>query len=97
MHDEGNCNPRFIRPTLYRIPETADLLNKSKLILGAIVQPFAQLQSEDIPNAVPVVDFHEHGPIRCNRCRAYINPFVQFIVAGRRFVCNFCGFTNDGS
>lgn len=30
-----------------------------------------------------------------SRCKAYINPFVQFVDGGRRFVCNLCGFANE--
>ncbi|KAK7847496.1 protein transport protein sec24-like [Quercus suber] len=37
-----------------------------------------------------VVDFGEIGPVRCSRCKAYINPFMKFIDQGRRFICNFC-------
>lgn len=29
------------------------------------------------------------------RCKAYINPFVQFVDGGRRFMCNLCGFGNE--
>jgi protein transport protein SEC24 len=35
------------------------------------------------------------GPIRCSRCKAYINPFMRFVDQGRRFICNLCGFSND--
>lgn len=38
-----------------------------------------------------VVDFGEAGPVRCAECRAYMNPHMTFIEAGRRFVCCFCG------
>jgi hypothetical protein len=31
------------------------------------------------------------GPIRCSRCKAYINPFMRFIDQGKHFVCNLCG------
>lgn len=34
------------------------------------------------------------GPVRCYRCKAYINPHCTFIDGGRAFNCNFCGFTN---
>lgn len=38
-----------------------------------------------------MVDFGEGGPVRCSRCKAYINPFMKFIDQGRKFICNFCG------
>lgn len=34
------------------------------------------------------------GPLRCGRCRAYINPFMRFTDYGRKFTCNFCGNIN---
>jgi protein transport protein SEC24 len=27
---------------------------------------------------IPVVDYGEMGPVRCSRCKAYINVFVTF-------------------
>uniref|UniRef100_A0ACD5YJU3 Uncharacterized protein n=1 Tax=Avena sativa TaxID=4498 RepID=A0ACD5YJU3_AVESA len=35
------------------------------------------------------------GPIRCSRCKAYINPFMSFVDQGKIFICNLCGFSND--
>ncbi|KAB5568593.1 hypothetical protein DKX38_002386 [Salix brachista] len=46
-------------------------------------------------NPPPVVDFGESGPVRCSRCKGYINPFKKFIDHGRRFICNFCGFADE--
>ena len=37
------------------------------------------------------MDFGESGPVRCSRCKGYINPFMKFIDQGRRFICNLCG------
>ena len=36
----------------------------------------------------------EAGPLRCGRCKAYINPAFQFTENGRKCVCNFCQFPN---
>jgi hypothetical protein len=35
------------------------------------------------------------GPIRCTRCRAYINCFAKFGHNGRRWTCCFCGLGNE--
>ena len=43
---------------------------------------------------MPVIDLGGAGPIRCGRCRAYINPFFAFIDGGRSFQCNLCGMVN---
>ena len=30
------------------------------------------------------------GPLRCSKCKAYVNPFMQFHSYGKAFTCNFC-------
>ncbi|RXM29792.1 Protein transport protein Sec24C [Acipenser ruthenus] len=42
-----------------------------------------------------IVDHGETGPIRCNRCKAYMCPFMQFIEGGRRFQCGFCSCVTE--
>ncbi|XP_010140462.1 PREDICTED: protein transport protein Sec24C, partial [Buceros rhinoceros silvestris] len=42
-----------------------------------------------------LVDHGESGPIRCNRCKAYMCPFMQFIEGGRRFQCCFCSCVTE--
>ncbi|KAI8339059.1 hypothetical protein BC941DRAFT_350091 [Chlamydoabsidia padenii] len=91
--DQGNCNPRFMRSTLKEIPQTADLLRDTHLPFGLVVQPLAKLHQEDEP--VICAPTSEEGPVRCHRCKAYINPWCVFIDAGRKFTCNLCGFNND--
>ena len=43
-----------------------------------------------------MVDLGEIGPVRCNRCKAYMNPYMLFIDGGRRFQCCFCSCATDG-
>ena len=52
-------------------------------------QPLAQ--TPEVEGPVPVVDFGADGPVRCERCKAYVNPFFTFVEGGRSFVCNLCG------
>ncbi|PHT80461.1 hypothetical protein T459_18513 [Capsicum annuum] len=55
------------------------------------VRPFPALQIHcpalaDFPKSQRhflVVDFGESGPVRCSRCKGYINPFMKFIDQGR--------------
>ncbi|CAL8395578.1 unnamed protein product [Arctogadus glacialis] len=42
-----------------------------------------------------LVNHGETGPIRCNRCKAYMCPYMQFIDGGRRFQCAFCNCVNE--
>ncbi|KAL6854252.1 hypothetical protein ACP4OV_019155 [Aristida adscensionis] len=93
VKDTGNCNPRLMRCTMNQIPCTGDLLTTSGMPLALLVQPFALPHPSEEP--IQLVDFGEMGPIRCSRCKAYINPFMRFIDQGKHFICNLCGFSND--
>jgi protein transport protein SEC24 len=46
---------------------------------------------------VPLVNFGRTPIPRCRSCRAYINPFVQWLENGRRWRCNFCVLINDSA
>ncbi|XP_055954647.1 protein transport protein Sec24C [Patella vulgata] len=93
VQDQGNCSPRFMRSTMYNIPCTSDILKTSHIPFSLTVTPFAKLKPQE--SEPPLVDFGELGPVRCKRCKAYINPFMQFIDGGRRFQCVFCGCSTD--
>ncbi|KAK3120056.1 hypothetical protein QOZ80_9AG0680740 [Eleusine coracana subsp. coracana] len=93
VKDTGNCSPRLMRSTVYQIPCTGDLLTMSGMPLALMVQPFSLPHPSEEP--IQLVDFGEAGPIRCSRCKAYINPFMRFVDQGRHFICNLCGFSND--
>ncbi|ORX44709.1 hypothetical protein BCR36DRAFT_301198 [Piromyces finnis] len=90
--DDGNCSPRFMRLTSYNIPSSEDILNSSMLPLGLIIQPLAEVPPYEEP--IPLIDNGENGPIRCRRCKGYINPGVAFVDGGRRYICNLCGCDN---
>ncbi|KAJ4810599.1 Protein transport protein sec24 [Rhynchospora pubera] len=93
VRDAGNCSPRLMRCTMNQIPCNGEILTQSCMPLALMVQPFALPHPSEEP--IQLVDFGEMGPVRCIRCKAYINPFMRFIDQGRRFVCNLCGFGND--
>ncbi|KAJ1734799.1 COPII coat Sec23p-Sfb3p heterodimer component [Coemansia biformis] len=91
--DDGNSNPRFVRLTTYAVPHTEELLKASHMPLGMIVQPLADLVPTEEP--VKLIDFGAEGPIRCLRCKTYINPHMAFINGGKHFVCNICRHENN--
>ncbi|KAL7160754.1 hypothetical protein ACSBR2_041416 [Camellia fascicularis] len=93
VKDTGNCSPRYLRCTINQIPCTVDLLTTSGMQLALMVQPLALPHPSE--EAIQIVDFGESGPVRCSRCKGYINPFMKFIDQGRRFICNLCGFTDE--
>ncbi|XP_041364667.1 protein transport protein Sec24C-like [Gigantopelta aegis] len=91
--DQGICNPRFIRSTMYNVPCTSDMLKGSHIPFVLTITPFAKLHEQEQPP--PLVDLSDMGPVRCTRCKAYMNPFMQFLDGGRRFQCVFCGCATD--
>ncbi|XP_038599737.1 protein transport protein Sec24C isoform X2 [Tachyglossus aculeatus] len=93
VKDQGNASPRYIRCTSYNIPCTSDMAKQSQVPLAAVIKPLATLPAEEAPPYV--VDHGESGPVRCNRCKAYMCPFMQFIEGGRRFQCCFCSCVSE--
>ncbi|XP_010075804.1 PREDICTED: protein transport protein Sec24C, partial [Pterocles gutturalis] len=88
-----NASPRYIRCTSYNIPCTSDMAKQSQVPLAAVIKPLATLPPEE---TLPyLVDHGESGPVRCNRCKAYMCPFMQFIEGGRRFQCCFCSCVTE--
>uniref|UniRef100_A0A8C9VND3 SEC24 homolog D, COPII coat complex component n=1 Tax=Scleropages formosus TaxID=113540 RepID=A0A8C9VND3_SCLFO len=93
VQDQGNASPRFIRCTTYCFPCTADLAKQCQVPLAAVIKPFAAVPKNETP--LYTVDHGEAGPIRCNRCKAYMCPFMHFIDGGRRYQCGFCSCVNE--
>lgn len=91
--DQGNSSPKYARLTLNNIPISNEALSATALPLGLVLQPLAALQEGE--QSIPVLDFGDVGPPRCRRCRAYVNPFMQFVSGGSKFVCNMCTYPND--
>ncbi|XP_036306070.1 protein transport protein Sec24D [Pipistrellus kuhlii] len=93
VQDQGNASPRYIRCTTYCFPCTADMAKQTQIPLAAVITPFATVPANETP--LYLVDHGEAGPVRCNRCKAYMCPFMQFTEGGRRFQCGFCSCVNE--
>ncbi|KAM6949613.1 protein transport protein Sec24D [Aplochiton taeniatus] len=93
VQDQGNASPRFMRCTTYSFPCTADLAKQCQVPLAATIKPFATIPANETP--LYVVNHGDTGPIRCNRCKAYMCPYMQFIDGGRRYQCGFCNCVNE--
>ncbi|GMI65450.1 ENDOPLASMIC RETICULUM MORPHOLOGY 2 [Hibiscus trionum] len=87
-----NCNPRYLRLTTSAIPSSKSLVSRWHLPLGAVVCPLAEAPEGE---EVPVINFTSTGIIRCRRCHTYVNPYVTFTDAGRKWRCNICALLND--
>ncbi|GMT24473.1 hypothetical protein PFISCL1PPCAC_15770, partial [Pristionchus fissidentatus] len=80
------CDPSIFRSTLNAVPQTEDLLHKSRLPFGLTLHPFRDVKQLNVIRANTIV--------RCRYCRTYINPFV-FLPDARRWKCNLCYKAND--
>ncbi|XVF33892.1 hypothetical protein REPUB_Repub18cG0010800 [Reevesia pubescens] len=87
-----NCDPRYLRLTTSAIPNSQSLVSRWHLPLGAVVCPLAEVPEGE---EVPVINFASTGIIRCRRCRTYVNPYLTFTDAGRKWRCNICSLLND--
>ena len=38
---------------------------------------------------------HQDGPVRCQRCKAYVSPNFKFLDGGRKMGCPFCQVSSD--
>jgi protein transport protein SEC24 len=91
---EYNAPSHFVRGSFGRLPSSAGVASKIRGPMGFTFQPLAPVPS-GLPEP-PTVNFSTVGSIvRCRRCRTYINPFVVWEAAGRRWTCNLCGFSNE--
>jgi protein transport protein SEC24 len=74
------------------IPATPDLAREVGMPLALVVQPLALPDPADEP--VPLVDLGPLGPLRCGRCKAYINAFCRWTDGGKSYSCSLCGHAN---
>ncbi|KAK6052197.1 Sec23/Sec24 trunk domain protein [Cooperia oncophora] len=78
----------LMRSTMYMAPASNDLLKTSQIPFAVACSPFATLHPQERP--APIIDLGPGGPVRCQRCKAYMCPFMEFQDGGRRFRCPFC-------
>ncbi|QLG72029.1 hypothetical protein HG535_0C03820 [Zygotorulaspora mrakii] len=85
--DQGACDPRLLSLSMYNVPVDESLRSATKLPLGISIQPFANL----IPNEpIPTVTLGgNQGPLRCRRCRSYVNARYK-LGFDSTVTCNIC-------
>ena len=74
-----------MRSTIYQVPTTRDILDTSGIEFAVVMKPFDDGEVEG-RFYVPLSDSEI---IRCNRCKAYANPFSK---NGHCCICNFTIF-----
>mmetsp|Transcript_148803 Transcript_148803/g.477954 ORF Transcript_148803/g.477954 Transcript_148803/m.477954 type:complete len:1081 (+) Transcript_148803:146-3388(+) len=87
--DRGSTSCEFMRCTVNQVPAYPSTANTAHIPVAVICQPFAELTAFEEP--VPAIDFGESGPLRCPRCKAYVNPHFTWVSQGKEANCNFCG------
>eukprot|EP00002_Diphylleia_rotans_P002347 TRINITY_DN114_c0_g1_i2.p1 TRINITY_DN114_c0_g1~~TRINITY_DN114_c0_g1_i2.p1 ORF type:complete len:810 (-),score=160.55 TRINITY_DN114_c0_g1_i2:379-2808(-) len=88
----ASSSQNFVRLTVNSMPNTADLANRCQMPFGAVIQPLADPKQGE---KIPVINCSNSSIVRCKKCRTYINPFVVFLDAGRKWRCNMCFLTNE--
>jgi len=94
VDEEANCDPAYMQLTCGVLPATPQLAAATGVPLGACIHPLAELPGME---ELPVVDFGAAGVVRCKACRAYVNPFVEWLENGRMWKCNICNVINETS
>lgn len=93
-HDAGSARPQYMRSSLYRIPTGEDFLKSTGIPFNVIIQPFDQAEigvsSETQNRPEIVIPVSDSEIARCNRCKAYMSPFMRFTDGGKRFQCAMC-------
>eukprot|EP01084_Bolivina_argentea_P044981 82785_1 len=88
------CSVNFMDSSIDYFPSTSTMHRASNLDFGVICQPLTQSQDGV---ETPLVQFNEGSAIRCRACRAYINPFIEWVSNGihNHWICNLCGVSNE--
>jgi len=91
--DNGSAIPRFLRMTYNVLPADSTRASEVALPIAAVLTPLADVPDDS--EAVMLVDHGEEGPVRCQRCRAYMTPYTTFTDGGSSFKCALCGRTTE--
>ncbi len=92
--DLGGTSPRFCRMSMKNIPRQKELLKTCGIPFGAMIRPIAPAQHNE--DGVSRVDFREgNGPIRCERCGAFVSSFCTFENDGATWNCKICNRSNN--
>lgn len=90
---EGNASCRYVRSSVYNIPESQSTLQKSHVPFSLILSPLAELGPRDSP--VPYADKTTSFVLRCQRCGAFANLYFTFKDHSEKYVCNLCDLESD--
>ncbi|CAD8096688.1 unnamed protein product [Paramecium sonneborni] len=75
-----------IRSTCRVFPRTKEMYMEAKIPFAVIIQPYGQ----SIKQGFPCVNYGSNPIMRCQNCRAYINPFMERMKDEEYLRCNIC-------
>lgn len=87
--DEGQASPKLIRSTMYRVPANYTIHQSTKIPMGLIVQPIADISEGE--TEIAKAQCGAEGPVRCTTWGGYVNPGTVFLENGTKGRWNFCG------
>lgn len=87
--DRGCSRPNHLRSSIYHVPATEEMLKNTAIPFNIVIKPFDEFEVETGENRIEV-PISPSEIVRCNRCKAYISPFMRFTDGGRRFQCAMC-------
>ena len=93
-YSKFNTSSDFIKTTISVFPNSTQLLNQLKIPIGINISPFSNYVDE---KDIPFCDYTESYDIPCcknQKCKAYLNPFVEFIHGSDQWKCNLCNNIN---
>jgi len=86
---EAVGNPNIV-PTFRVFPCSLDY-KYDEMVLAVNVRPLGYGAEAELP----VVEFGPKGIIRCEQCKAYMNPMNVFTSNFSHYDCSLCGSTNQ--
>ena len=93
-YSKFNTSSDFIKTTISIFPNSSQLLDQIKIPLGLNISPLSSFVDE---STIPLCDYGESYDIPCcknEKCKAYLNPFVQFMHGSDQWKCNMCNNIN---
>jgi len=91
MNKDRNAPRQFLWPTLESVvTKPSELVASMPIPLATICCPFADGAGDSA--SLPLSDVGSEEPLRCTRCRSYINPHFKWVGRGTaNLQCNMCG------
>ena len=84
-----NSSESIMRLNVKTIPSNIEVFKESGITLGLTISPLANSSN------IPIIKYKEDEEIpRCTSCKAYINPFFNWIEGGDKWICNLCKAKN---